>query len=132
MSFVKRVVGFCVSNEFSSSLFQFMDENAHIFEVDIDGSEHRLGFSEVHMTFCKIFESKIEDFISKQSYSVEDFYLFVKGAYDGGDGDMIGFVYSFVSLFDYEMFTEVMQSDAKRQYLRRIVESWASNFNFKK
>ena len=127
-AFVKRVIRFLVSRTFADDLFRFMDENEGVFRDHAGVDEHLLEFSQVHSEFCAAFETKVSEFIESEKYSLDEFYEFVKQAHDNDNASMVGFVNTFVAIFDYQTFTDVMKSREKRKYLRQIVDSWASEF----
>lgn len=88
---------------------EFGRENAHLFDPDSD--ENKLIYTEKYNEFCEIFESKIENLITENNISLEDFYEACKQeSEDVGNDGVVGFL---IALQDYDVFLNMMKDIAR-------------------
>lgn len=111
---MKRIEDFYFSDdpEAGEQLFmRFAVKHSHHFRPGMNpfGEENKLEHTQAYQEFQALFERKLEELVTAEGLSVNEFFNLVKDA-SRSDEDAAAFIQILLSVSDYPSFVEMMSS----------------------
>jgi hypothetical protein len=102
----------------SSSFENFIDDNSHI--VNLNAEEYKLEYTAVFEKYKILFETKMEDFITKElKVSINTVYRALKSKMDSDENSMESFFAQvLIAVTDFDTFMVMMRESAKKLHAR--------------
>jgi hypothetical protein len=116
---LEQVMSFAMSDDFEKSFEDFAEANKGAFLKSLimeEGAEHPMEWHTIYLDYLHTFEGKIERFIGKIGFEINDFYEECKNILDDGDvwGETRFFLEALLATSEYENFVMLMKGEMSR------------------
>lgn len=113
---------FFMNEELAHSFESFIDKHSHV--VNLDTEEYKLEYTEVFNDYKKLFENKMETYITKDlNCSITDFYRALKKETENdADSSEAVFGQILASITDFDIFMVMMRESAAKQNIKKKMD----------
>ena len=113
------VMNFAMSDDFEAAFEEFAElHKAAFLKVLVmeEGAEHPLEWHDIYLEYLHTFEGKIERFINRTGFEINDFYEECKVILEGDNiwGETRFFLEALLATSEYENFVQLMRNEMEQ------------------
>jgi len=129
---LQHVMNFAMSDDFEAAFEDFAELHKGSFLkvlVMEEGAEHPLEWHDIYLDYLHTFEGKIERFINRTGYEINDFYDECKNVLEGENvwGETRFFLEALLATSEYENFVQLMKTEMERFRVEVDIEEGAAD-----
>jgi len=129
---LQHVMNFAMSDDFEAAFEDFAElHKASFLKVLVmdEGAEHPLAWHDIYLDYLHTFEGKIESFINRTGYEINDFYEECKNVLEGENvwGETRFFLEALLATAEYQSFVQLMKNEMERFRVELDIEEGAAD-----